>query len=276
MDTQETYIHSFLRLNSWKKLKTEGFYKNFSPVDSFTKEYEIQYLHYSSYYKLYSARIHLNKIKVIKKSGIRFENHFSNFIQDIFSVCDLLAGQIFITYFNESIMENKYNINLHFLRNCSYMGNGTRRYRIFYQKYQNLPLINRRGYNRIYIKKLAKLINPKNKSWYNDLKYYRNNIMHGILRFKGESKGQIFLLKRDKFEKYFDFIVKNIPIHNKKQTKAIKQRLAKMLREDSVKQQCDDYYNNVVHLADYIWQEMLHFYLSSPAQNGVKLPFVTD
>ena len=270
MDAFETHIHTILRIIPWKELKERGFYQSLSPVNSFRKEYEIQYLHYTSYFKLFSAKNHLEKIQNNSlndnESFILLTNHISNFIMDIFSVCDLLAKQIYCVYFNESILKQNLvpkPIYLHSLRKDSQFVSSSRR----------LPINNRRKYNRLYIRKIKKITNPKDKSWYNDLKYYRNCLTHGILSMVGRdiNNRKIYLLKKGKFEKNFDFIIKNIPIHRHRQNARNNERLNKMFRRESVDNQCQNYYNKVVALAESVWQEILDFYLISPANSGVKL-----
>lgn len=268
MDDHEKKIHAELKISSWSELKINCFYKDFSPVDSFEKEFQIQLLHYTSYFKLYSAHNHLIEMnKLLIPNTPEYFSHLSNFIQDIFTVCDLLAGQIFITYFNEALWNSQCkptisNLNLHAFHTNNRILN----------KIKNLTPKAKKRFIGVFRRNFQKISNPKNTSWYNDLKYYRNSNTHGIIRFVGRNRRNFWsLLKKEMFEKNLVFIEKNKPVHNSKPNKRNLKRMKSMLRDDSIEMQCNNYYNKVADLSSLIWKEMLNFYLMSPAPSGTKL-----
>ena len=258
MDKQETYIHSFLGLDNWNLLKGEGFYNcKITPLTTFEAEYQLQYLHYTSYFKLGSAYFHLRRIKSIKyfdtDSLFVLKTEIDNFLQDIFSVCDLLAQQIYILYSNQSInlagqlfiMVNMHNLRENYKRLIN--PNGEQEFLNLYDSY------------------IKRIIDDKN-SWYYDLKYYRNNCIHGLIKLIFQEKDKFYLLKKDKLEKNFNLLGNVFAKSGKDRTPDEINEVRPLYREDDIIIQLEVYFDFVKKFSDSLWGEMYKYYSMFPAK----------
>jgi len=268
MDKLECHIHDYLKIESWKKLKVDAFYKNLSPVATDRRKYEIEYLHRSAYIKFYSAHYNIGRLKkwlyTPSPPGERIANILcliSTCLQDLFSICDLMAKQIFIAYYDHDLI---YPLYLHTLKSKGVKLKSTNGWIWIIPKRQV-------EYNTIYTK-FIKDQTDKDGSWYDDLRYYRNNNMHWISSFLHHDRinDKFYLMKKDMFEKNFEFIIKNEPVRNMNPTPEIENKFASMRRANTIDLQFEEYFRNVKDFAINIWGQMLELYLKSPAKSGVK------
>ncbi len=260
MDSQENYIHNFLKLDNWKLLKEKGFYNcKITPLTTFEAEYQLRYLHYTSYFKLGSAYFHLRNIKSIKSSDVpslfSLKAEVDNFLQDVFSVCDLLAQQIYILYSNQPINlagQPFITINMHKL----------------YEKYKHLIKSNgEQEFLNLYNRHIKKIIDDED-SWYNDLKYYRNNCIHGLIKllFNDVKSDKLYLLKKDKLEKKFKILVNVFAKSEKDRTEYDIDKVKPFYRTDDVLAQLNSYFEFVKNLSNSLWGEMYEYYKEFPAK----------
>ncbi len=274
MDNIEKEIHSTLKISSYKTLKEEGFYKKISPLSNFHLEYRNQYLQLTAYHKLFFAYKKLENLKkeISSENNSKTEEEkkklevtvitekidtINSFISNIFSVCDILSNQIYIVLADS--LKGIFKVSLHKIANKEEFGK--------FEKNINLERFNK------YFSKILEPINSE-KSWYSELKYYRNQISHGMLMFtKDLLFGNAKLLKRNIYKnpEKFEKLVRNEPVHNKKPTKEEKVELDKMFNDDTIFEQFTKYFNNVKKLASNVWEKIHEIYINAGVQVDWKL-----
>lgn len=293
MDYIEEIIYKELDIKAYKTLKDEFYKPNMSPQSHFYAEYQNQYHQYTALLKLYIAFSHLqyfqNTSQLIQKRTNNIFNtinlfnnflhytdefeHINSFIKNIFSVCDILANQIYIILSNDvkgisKIYLHKFKTDINDINNTVAKDNFCD-----YKKSKKLfDKINMNWFNN-YFKTIVCPVLLEN-SWYDDLKYYRNGITHGLLRLTyHDFSRNTYLLKRDIYEneKEFEFVVRNMPVHNLNPTPDTQIKLRAKFNYVPISAQFRNYYENVKKLTSDVWQKMSELYSNESKEVNWKL-----